>query len=244
MTFDLPPLLVLAGTFAGAFASGLSGFAFTLIAFSFWLHVLPPAEAVPLSLSLGLLSQIYTTLRLRRGIRFDLVWPFLIGGVLGVPFGPLLLKLATPAQFRLAVGVLLICYSSFMLFRPPLRPVRGGGRLADGVVGALGGVFASAAGLTGTPPTIWCGLRGWSKEDQRGVYQPFIVVIHTLAMVALGSGIMLDGKVVADFAACLPLMVVGTMLGLALYGRLDEAQFRRTILWLLLVSGVLLVVSW
>jgi hypothetical protein len=36
---------------------------------------------------------------------------------------------------------------------------------------------------------------------------------------------------------------VGTGLGLALYGRLDDAQFRRIVLWLLLASGVLLVVA-
>jgi uncharacterized membrane protein YfcA len=239
----LPPLLVLVGTFAGAFASGLSGFAFTLIAFGFWLHVLPPSEAVPLALLLGIVSQAYSTFRLRDGIRYDLLWPFLVGGVLGVPFGPALLKVATVSQFRIGVGLLLVCYSSFMLFRPPLRPVRGGGRLADGAVGALGGFFASAAGLTGTPPTIWCGLRGWPKDDQRGVYQPYVLVIHSLAIAALGGGISFSEVVVNDFAVCFPLMVVGTVLGLALYGKLDEAQFRRMILWLLLVSGVLLVAA-
>jgi uncharacterized protein len=233
--------LLLVGTFVGALASGLTGFAFTLVAYGFWLHVLPPREAVPLSLLLGIVSQAYTTWRLRRGIRLDLLWPFLLGGIIGVPFGPALLRIIEPGQFRVAIGLFLVVYSAFMLFRPPLRPVTGGGRPADGAVGIVGGVLASAAGLTGAVPTLWCGLRGWPKDIQRGVYQPFVLVIHSLAIVALGTGIAFDGTVLRHTALAFPVMIVGTLIGLRFYGKLDEMQFRRIVLWMLLVSGVLLV---
>jgi uncharacterized membrane protein YfcA len=235
--------VVLFGTFIASIVSGLSGFAFTLIAFGFWLHVLPPSEAAPLSLLLGIVSQAYTTWRLRRGIRLDLLWPFVVGGLLGVPIGVPLLRIADPSHFRLGVGLLLVAYSLFMLLRPALAPVKLGGRAADAAIGAVGGVLASAAGLTGAVPTMWCQVRGWPKCDQRGVYQPFILVIHSFAMIALGSGVMLTGAVLHDFTLSVPVMVVGTGLGLALYGRLNDAQFRRIILWLLLASGVLLAVA-
>jgi uncharacterized membrane protein YfcA len=236
-------VIVLLGTLVASVASGLSGFAFTLIAFGFWLHVLPPSEAVPLSLLLGLVGQVYTTWRLRRAIRLDLLWPFLLGGVLGVPFGVPLLRLAEPTQFRLVVGLILVAYSLFVLLRPTLAPIRAGGRGADAAIGAIGGVLASAAGLTGSVPVMWCGLRGWPKDDQRGVYQPYIVVIHSFAMVALGGGIMLERSVLRDFALSLPVMALGIGIGLLLYGKLNDAQFRRVVLWLLLASGVLLVAA-
>ena len=41
----------------------------------------------------------------------------------------------------------------------------------------------------------------------------------------------------------LPVLVAGTWLGLKLYGRLDEAGFRRIVLLLLLLSGCLLVIQ-
>ena len=40
----------------------------------------------------------------------------------------------------------------------------------------------------------------------------------------------------------LPALLAGTWLGLKLYGRIDEATFRKIVLGLLLTSGVLLVV--
>ena len=39
----------------------------------------------------------------------------------------------------------------------------------------------------------------------------------------------------------LPVLLAGTWLGLRLYGRLDEAGFRKLVLILLLVSGIVLI---
>jgi uncharacterized protein len=41
----------------------------------------------------------------------------------------------------------------------------------------------------------------------------------------------------------LPILLAGTWLGLRLYGRVDEAGFRKLVLGLLLASGVALIVS-
>ncbi len=41
-------LILSAGAFAGAFVSGMAGFAFSAVAGAMLLNVLPPTEAVPL----------------------------------------------------------------------------------------------------------------------------------------------------------------------------------------------------
>jgi len=40
----------------------------------------------------------------------------------------------------------------------------------------------------------------------------------------------------------LPMLLAGTWVGMRLYGRLDEASFRKVVLVLLLLSGIFLVV--
>jgi uncharacterized protein len=45
------------------------------------------------------------------------------------------------------------------------------------------------------------------------------------------------------FLIGLPALAAGTLLGWALYGRLDEAAFRRIVLVLLLISGISLAVT-
>jgi uncharacterized membrane protein YfcA len=58
----------------------------------------------------------------------------------------------------------------------------------------------------------------------------------------LGAKGAVSTDIVWLFLLGLPALLAGTWLGLVLYGRLDEASFRRIVLVLLLVAGGLLVI--
>jgi uncharacterized protein len=242
MTFPADLALFFLGAFVGAFASGLAGFAFALVASSLWLHVLPPVQATPLIVASALLLQCFTLWRLRQGVQLGRLWPFVVGGIPAVPLGVLLLQHASPSVFRVGIGFFLVAYSLFMLLRPPLCAFAGGGRLADGAVGALGGVLGGLCGLNGALPTVWCDLRGWPKDEQRGVYQPYIVATHIVALTALGTAGTFSPPVLERLALAVPALILGAVLGLRLYQTLDAIRFRRILLWMLLVSGALLLV--
>jgi uncharacterized membrane protein YfcA len=234
-------MVVAAGALIAAFAQGLSGFAFNLVALGFWLHVLGPKVAAPLAIICSLISQCFAIAHMSRRFRFDLLWPFLLGGLIGAPLGVWLLDYADPELFRIGVGMFLLAYSAFMLFAPPLKPLAAGGRAADGGVGFVGGVMGGLAGLSGPAPTAWCMLRGWSMDISRNVYQPFNAAIQAMAMaVLIGSG-TLTRDVGLYVLVTLPAMAVGVWLGVKLYKRISEDQFRRLILWLLMASGISLV---
>jgi uncharacterized membrane protein YfcA len=148
----------------------------------------------------------------------------------------------TPAgHVRIAVGIFLILFSVWSLAKPQLRRISAGGRLADGGVGILSGILGGMTGFGGILPTIWSGLRGWPKDEQRAVFQPTGVAIF------LGTALMLGGtgSICADtirlFLIGLPALLAGSWVGLKLYGRLDEAGFRKVVLVLLLASGAALV---
>ena len=239
MSFEL--LIVLAGAFLAAFGVGLAGFADALIAAAVWLHVLPPVQAVPLIMATGMVIHLISIVYLRRHIELSLLWPFVIGGAAGVPIGTWMLSYIEPEPFRLAVGVFLLAYSLFALIRPHFKAVAGG-RPADGAVGLVGGVLGGFAGLSGVIPTLWAGMRGWGKDVQRGIYQPFIFLMHGMGLGWLASSSMLDRSLLTRWLWCLPAVVLGTWLGLRLYRWINEQQFRRIILVLLFLSGASLVV--
>ncbi|HZS81630.1 MAG TPA: sulfite exporter TauE/SafE family protein [Stellaceae bacterium] len=230
------------GAFFAALAAGLAGFAFGLIASGLWLHVLTPHEAVPLIAGCGLAIHVFSIWRFRNALRWRALWPFLLGGIIGIPLGTLALRHADPAAFRIGVGLFLVTYAGFMLLRPPMPAVAAGGRLVDGCVGAAGGVLGGLAGLSGVLPTIWCDLRGWPKDAQRGVYQSYILVIQSLVMVSLALSGGIGVREMKLFLAALPAIALGAMLGFRLYDRVDPMQFRRILLVLLLISGAALLV--
>jgi uncharacterized membrane protein YfcA len=181
--------------------------------------------------------------KLRHALQWNRLWPFLLGGAFGVPVGVAILAWANPDYMRAGVGALLIAYSLYGLARPSMQPILSGGAPADAGVGLLNGVLCGATGLAGIIVTIWCGLRGWSKDVQRTVFQPTGVAIFAMSAVWLGVSGTVDAALVRLFVIGLPILLAGTWLGLRLYGRVSEAGFRKIVLALLLVSGVALILS-
>jgi uncharacterized protein len=237
--FELPIFLL--ATFAGAVVAGLSGFAFGLVAASLWLYVLTPLQSASLIVGFGLLVQGYSVWKLRAALDFARLWPFVVGAVLGVPAGVSLLTWADPRSVRIAVGVILIVYSLYAFFRPQLKLAIAVPPVADAAVGFANGVLGGLTGLAGIIVTIWCNLRGLPKDVQRATFQPVAVVVFAMTALWLGVKGSLTFETARLFALGLPFLLARTWLGLKLFGRIDEAGFRKIVLALLFVSGVALL---
>ena len=232
--------LYVAATFAAALVTGIAGFAFGLIAAAVWLHVLTPLQTASLIIGFGLVVQGVSVWKLRRAVKWERLWPFLAGGAVGVPLGVAILGWASAEHLRFAVGTILVLYTVYAWTRPALK-ITAGGAPADLAVGFLNGVLGGLTGLAGILTTIWCGMRGWPKDEQRAVFQPVGVAIFAMSALWLG----IKGATSIDtawlFAVGVPPLLAGTWLGLNLYGKLDEAAFRKIVLALLLISGIALV---
>ena len=239
--FSLEIPLFLLATFTGALVAGLSGFAFGLVAASIWLYILTPLQTATLIIAFGLIVQGYSAWQFRRALDWKKLWPFVLGAALGVPVGVTLLTWANPAHVRMGIGAFLIVYSLYALFRPAIKPVSAGGAAADAGVGFLNGMLGGITGLAGIIVTIWCGLRGWPKDVQRTVFQPVAVATFLMSAVWIGARGAITPDTVKLFLIGLPALLAGTWLGLKLFGRIDEAAFRKVVLGLLLISGVVLM---
>ena len=238
--FDLT--IFLGATFAAALVAGLAGFAFGLVAAAAWLHILTPIETATLIIGYGLIVQGISVWKLRNALSWHRLWPFLLGGAVGVPIGAVLLTWMNPAVVRGSIGAVLVIYAIYGLARPQLKPVSNAGNAADIGAGIVNGVLGGMTGLAGIVVTIWCGIRGWPKDVQRAVFQPVAVATFAMSALWIGASGALTMSTAKLFAFGLPVLLAGTWLGLKFFGRLDEAAFRRTVLILLLVSGAALIV--
>ena len=232
--------LFLAATLAASFVAGVSGFAFALIAAAVWLHIMTPIETATLTIGYGMIVQGYGAWKLRHALSWTRLWRFLVGGAPGVAVGVYILRWADPAYMRAGVGVFLVLYAAFNLFRPALKPVRAG-PVADIGVGFFSGMLGAMTGFAGILIVIWCQMRGWPKDIQRGVFQPASVALLAMCALALGVTGSVETHTAYLFLIGLPVLAVGTWAGFQLYGRLDEDGFRRIVLILLLASGLPLI---
>ncbi len=232
--------LLLVGALAGGFVSGLAGFGTALMALGIWLYVLPPSMAVPLVLICSVIAQTSTLPSMWRSFDLSLVWPFVIGGLFGVPLGTMLVAHADPRVFKLTVGVFLLVFPTALYFSKPMA-IAIGGRLADAAVGFAGGILGGLAGLSGPLPILWASVRGWSKEERRGIFQTFNITVLFAALCLQAASGLVARDLIWLTALAFPGTILGSWLGARLYHMLSDRNFRDIVLALLVLSGAGLV---
>jgi uncharacterized protein len=235
--------LLIFGALAGGFVSGLAGFGTALVVLGIWLYVLPPTVAVPLVLICSVVAQTSTLPSMWKNFDLTLVWPFLIGGLAGVPLGTKLIADADPKVFKLTIGVFLLVFPTALFFnRTPMR-LSFGGKLADTAIGFAGGILGGLAGLSGPLPILWASVRGWSKHERRGVFQIFNWTVLAAALCLQAASGLVEAQVIWLALLAFPSTIVGASLGARVYHAMSDRNFGDVVLGLLFLSGVVLLWS-
>jgi uncharacterized membrane protein YfcA len=231
-----------AGLFAVLFSATLSsiaGFAFSAICAAMLLPLMPePVQVVRILLLSSIAIQSLSVWTLRRAIDWQALLRFLAGGMIGLPGGVYLLLHIPASTFVHLLGIFLVLYGAYTLFRKPTT-VRGR-PLYDVLVGVTGGITGGLAAFPGAAVTIWCSMQGWDKDRQRGVCQPFILTMQLAALLLLqGMRPATTGPVTGMTAwTFVPAALAGTCCGLAIFKRITDRQFSTVVKLLLIASGL------
>jgi uncharacterized protein len=235
-----PGVADLAAVFAASTLSSVAGFAFSAICGAMLFHLLnTPVQIVQIMIVCSIAIQLLSVATLRNSIDWRYLVRFLSGGLAGLPVGVYLLTHISSVFYMRSVGIFLIGYGLYMLLRRPAWTM-GSNLAGDYTAGFVGGITGGFAAFPGAFVTIWCGLKGWSKDRQRGVYQPFILIMQVLALALIvfvhrstprASGIHLA------MLGYVPVALLGTWCGIAVFRRLTDVQFTRVVNLLLIVSG-------
>lgn len=258
--FDVASPAILAfGVFSGAFVSGFAGFGLAAAAGAVLLHVYEPATAIPLMMVCSVLSQTASLVALRKAIDWRSSLPFVAGGLIGVPLALAVFHRIDAATFRAGFGLFLVVYAGQALVlaglsrravpvahdgaaesvdcNAPTRPMLGRGLLP--IVGLGAGFVGGLTAMPGALLSVWCDLQARTKENRRGVIQPFILVMQVAALAGLAfDGTLLSASLAGATLLSLPFVAAGTALGLVLFGRVDSGSFRLAVLVIVFVSGL------
>ena len=243
MTIEFLALLF-AGAAAGGFINGLAGFGTALFALGFWLQVMPPLQAVAISVVLSVVSGLQGVWIVRRAMLSHLprLALFLVPALVGVPLGVASLAVIDAATLKLVIAGFLILYGGFFTFRRALPRFERPTPVLDIGVGFAGGVLGGAASLSGALPTMWCSMRPWPKDEVRAVLQPFNVAVLGLTIAVLAWRGAYTRETLWLIALALPVAMIAAQVGIATFKRLADDAFRRLLIGLMLASGVALLV--
>jgi len=237
-------LALLAGAVAGGFINGLAGFGTALLSLGIWLQVMPPWQAVSIVAAMSVVSGLQSLWLIRRDLQIGTgrLARFLLPALVGIPLGSAALGLVSASTLKLVIAGFMLLYGAFFAFRRSLpqidRPMPAG----DVLVGFLGGVLGGAASLSGALPTMWCALQPWTKGETSAVLRPFnVAILATAAAVFAGQGYYTPDTLLM-IAIALPATLISAQIGIWVFRRLSDHQFRWLLIWLLFASGALLTV--
>lgn len=113
--------IAIAGALIAGLVQGLAGFAFGLVALSFFAFVLGPVQSVIVVTGLAFVFTFVGLLTLYREVEFRALGILLIGTVLGTPIGVWVLTSVAAATLRRLIGVVIIVAALLEMHRTQLR---------------------------------------------------------------------------------------------------------------------------
>lgn len=235
-------LLLGLGAIVGGFINGLAGFGTALLALGLWLQIMPPQQAVAVIVMVSIVVGVQGIWIVRQSLKAHpkRLMIFLLPAMVGVPLGIEFLSLIDAAILKIGIAMFLLLYGSFFILRRNLPRFGRPTPVIDAAIGFLSGVLGGAASLSGALPTMWCAMRPWSKQETRAVLQPFNVAVLLLTATVLAWRGAYTGDTLMILAVVLPITMVSAQIGIFVFQRLTDLQFRKLLIVLMFLSGTLL----
>ncbi len=232
--------LALAVAFVAGWVKGMVGFAMPMVLVSGLSMMLPPELALA-----GLILPTLVTngvQALREGVPAALASVrkfkvFLIVGLVCLLASAQLINVLSPKAFLLILGAPVSFFALVQLLGLKLT-LQAPSMRVEAMVGAVAGAVGGISGVWGPPTVAYLTALNTPKKDQMRV-QGVIYGLGAVALVVahLGSGILRT-----DTAVFSALLIVPALLGMRggqfLQDRIDQEQFRKLTLLVLLIAGL------
>ena len=242
MTIPLPHLLpVCLIAVLAAFIQGLSGFGSVLVALPLLVLFLDIRLAVPLVSLWGMAINLLLLLDLWRQIRFRRVATLTLAAIPGIPLGVYLLGRLPAPLLEMLLSILLLGFAGyFYRSRQQTRVLGRGWEVAAGFLsGCLGGSLAAS----GPPVIIYTALQPWGKDDIKATLTGYFFLSGLAILAAQAVNHFFTREVLFYGLISTPFILLGFLVGLVGYRRLDTHRYRQVVVGLISLLGLLTLVK-
>jgi uncharacterized membrane protein YfcA len=217
-----------------AAAQAVSGFGFALIGTPLVAVLVGPKEAVVGLTMIGLVLVAQLSLRGRGHVDRPTVGVVTAAAIAGMPLGLVVLVLADDRVLTVVIAMAVIAFS-LLLWRGARVPA---GRGTDVTAGFAGGILSTSTGTSGPPIVIALSAKQLEPAVFRATISAIFLVQGSVALALFALGEQITRDVLSVALAGLPGVLVGSIVGEHGFRRLDTPTFRRVVLGMLFLSGV------
>jgi uncharacterized membrane protein YfcA len=227
---------------AACFTQSLSGFGSALVAIPVLMPLLDTGpgvqRAVPLMVLVAGTLQLVLLFRLRASLNLRAVWRLALPSLLAVYPGMRLAALAPRRVVLTALGVLVTAYALYALARPKLPRLRS--KWWAYLAGVLSGLLGGAYGTNGPPVIVYGSCVRWSPSEFKSNLQGFFTINNLMILASHWWDGNLTPQIFKYYGASLPSIALGILAAAMLEKKINPNLFRKIILCLLILLGLLL----
>ena len=244
MTLTLPIVaIVLVILFLSTITRASLGFGDALVGMPLLTLVIGVQQATPL---IGLISFTIACIILTQAWRdVDIrgAWRLILSSFAGIPIGLFLLTSIPEAIVTTLLGLILILYGAYSLFKPKLEKVKDSNENLAFGFGFVAGILGGAYNASGPPIVIYGTRRGWTPERFRATMQSYFLFTHFIIIISHGVSGLWNPTVIVLFLLSIPIMILSAMLGKVLINRISHDRFSRIVYTFLIIIGLFMIVN-
>lgn len=218
----------------------IAGFGFALFAVPTISLFMPVTESVALIALLGLTSVLRQSVALRSQVDRPSAVRFSVFAVAGMPVGFWIVTAISDQALRLFLGVSTIVATVVLLRRAENQSSH---QSVENGFAFISGVLNTSIGTNGSPLVFALQGRRLTPDQFRGT----IAVIFAVSGIVTTAIFAFDGRYTTRLLllACvaLPTWFTGTLLGGIVADRINQQQFRASVLFLLGITGISTLIS-
>lgn len=233
-------LIWFAAAFCAFLIKGLCGFANTLVFTSILSFGAANFEITPVELLLGFPSNAILAWRGKKRLLPKLILP--LGALLlaGNAVGAFLLKNVDPGPLKILFGLAVIAVGAEMLLREKKPKQTEEPRLIGWIIGLLSGILSGLFGVGALLAAYLSRVTDDSETMKANVSALFVT--ENLFRILLYSGMgIITAASLKTVLLLLPAALLGLLCGIVSGKRLDERTVRRLVIFLLMLSGAVLI---
>jgi len=231
-------------------ASGLqaaTGIGYGVIAGPVLLVVLNDVAAVQISTLHNLMIAFTLVPVLRMHIDRRILRGLIVGSILGIAVG-FFLQITVSTLVLKTVAMLMLGFVTLSLVRDMMGLHKHVGEskvspLENLSVGTIAGIMGGMLAMPGPVAGTWMSLRGAKKLSVRATILAFFIFAYGANTILYAVWFRFDANTLGLAAALLPALGLGIFFGNKLSGRVSESTFRVILLFVLITTLALLMIS-
>jgi len=177
----------------------------------------------------------------RKWVDLKRIWPLMIAGIVGMPFGTYLLIFLKASTLKVLIGSVIVLFALALLkgFKRKIKSEK----LAFAPVGFISGLLAGSTMMGGPPVILFFTNQGLNKNVFRANIVCYFATLSLATIPAYVAGGLITKEVIKYAILLLPAMICGGITGIKLAHIVQEQLFKKIVLIILIVAGLMSIVS-